>query len=284
MTDDKQHMLFLGFGFSAQALAKRLNPNLWTITGTSRTREGADHISALGYNGVVFGEMTKLPVSVTHIVTSVPPGAAGDPVLLSLQAELQRHAKTIKWLAYLSTTGVYGDHAGGWVDENTALTPNTERGQRRLDAETAWLQLYKYNHLPVHVFRLAGIYGPGRNALGSLRAGTAKRVVREGQVFSRIHVEDIAGILLASMAKPHPGRAYNVADDFPCPPQDVITYGAELLGTTPPPEVPFEQAELSPMAQSFFMDSKRVSNRRVKTELDYQFQFPNYKLGLKSLL
>lgn len=284
VTPRKNHILFLGFGFSAEALAKILDQKNWRITGTSRSAEGIKHIQSLGYEAVLFDDMNTIDDSVTHIVTSVPPGPTGDPVLQKLSTELQRRAKHLQWVAYLSTTGVYGDHGGGWVDENTPLTPNTERGQRRVDAEAQWLALHKEHQLPVHIFRLAGIYGPGRNALISLEDGSAKRVIREGQVFSRIHVDDIAGILKASLANPNPGRAYNVADDEPCPPQDVITYAAELLGIAPPPEIPFEKAELSAMARSFFMDSKRVHNTRVKHELGYEFLYPDYRVGLKSLL
>jgi nucleoside-diphosphate-sugar epimerase len=280
----KKHILFFGFGFSAKALAARLDPAQWTITGTSRSAEGGAAIRNVGYQAFVFGEMTSLPEGITHIITSVPPDKNGDPVLTAFGKELASRAKTIEYVAYLSTTGVYGDHGGAWVDESTPLTPNTERGQRRLDAEVAWLELHKKRDLPVHLFRLAGIYGLGRNVFENLRDGTAKRVIREGQVFSRIHVEDIAGILEASMRKPHPGRAYNVADDEPCPPQDVVTYAAGVLGLAPPPEIPFEQAELSPMARSFFMDSKRVSNARVKEELGYKFLYPNYQTGLASLI
>jgi nucleoside-diphosphate-sugar epimerase len=284
MSAQKKHILFLGFGYSAEALARRLDQSLWRISGTSRSAEGAHRISDLGFEGLIFEDLKQLDDSTTHIVTSVPPDREGDPALRALTVELQRRATSLQWVAYLSTTGVYGDHDGAWVDENTPLTPNTERGQRRLDAETAWLGLYRHYGLPVHVFRLAGIYGPGQNALVSLRQGKAKRVIRPGQVFSRIHVEDIAGVLLASVAKPRPGRAYNVADDEPCPPQDVITYAAQLLGQDPPPRVAFEDAELSPMARSFFMDSKRVSNARVKQELGYDFAFPNYRTGLNALL
>lgn len=284
MTTQKFHMLFLGFGFSAETLAKRLDPKLWQITGTSRSVDGVKAIEALGYQAVLFDDLTAIADSVTHIVTSVPPGPQGDPVLHKLSKALQDCAGHVRWVAYLSTTGVYGDHGGAWVDEETALTPNTERGQRRVEAESLWLQLYHQHQLPVHLFRLAGIYGPRRNALVSLRDGTAKRVIRQGQVFSRIHVEDIAGILLASMARPNPGRAYNGADDEPCPPQDVIAYSAELLKVEPPPEIAFEKAELSPMAKSFFMDSKRVRNQRVVTELNYRFIYPNYRVGLQQLL
>ena len=277
----KKHMLFLGFGFSASTLAQRLDKNQWRVTGTSRTAEGAAAVTALGHEGVIFDEMDTIPQSVTHIVSSVPPDGDGDPVLRRFAAAL---TERLTYVAYLSTTGVYGDHGGAWIDEATPLTPNTERGERRLKAETAWLGLHETKRLPVHIFRLAGIYGSGRNALLSVRDGTAKRIIRQGQVFSRIHVEDIGGILLASMAKPNPGRAYNVADDFPCPPQDVIAHAATLLGKPIPPDIPFEEAVLSPMARSFYADSKRVSNARVKTELGYDFRYPSYREGLAALL
>lgn len=275
------HILFFGFGFSAQALARKLDSRHWRITGTSRSAEGAAAITAQGFEGIAYDALEEIPASVTHIVSSVPPDAEGDPVLRRFAGQL---ARPFAWAAYLSTTGVYGDHAGAWTDEETPLTPNTERGRRRFAAENGWLALQASTGFPVHIFRLAGIYGPGRNQLVSLRAGTAKRIIKPGQVFSRIHVDDIAGILLASMAHPAPGRAYNVADDEPCPPQDVVAYAAELLGLPVPPDIPFEQAELSPMARSFYADSKRVSNARVKQELRYQLRYPDYRSGLKSLL
>jgi nucleoside-diphosphate-sugar epimerase len=271
----KKHLLCFGFGFSAQALAKQLNRDEWTITGTSRSAEGAAAITAQGYDGVRFDDLHIIPASITHIVSSVPPDAEGDPVLRRFTKDLVR---PFDWIAYLSTTGVYGNHHGDWVDEDTALTPNTERGARRVAAEQAWSQFH------AHIFRLAGIYGPGRNVILNLRDGTAKRVIKPGQIFSRIHVEDIAGVLLASMAKPHPGRAYNVADDEPCPPQDVVEYAAKLLGLPVPPDVPFDQAQLSAMARSFYEDSKRVSNERVKRELGYVFKYPSFRGGLKGLV
>jgi nucleoside-diphosphate-sugar epimerase len=280
VTKSKRHILFFGFGFSAKVLAKNLDQNLWRVSGTSRNDEGLKHIQSLGFDALSFDAITTLDDSITHIVTSVPPGPSGDPVLQRLTPELKRKAKSLHWVAYLSTTGVYGDHGGAWVDEETSLTPNTERGHRRVEAEAQWQSL----GLPLHIFRLAGIYGPGRNALLSLKDGTAKRVIRPGQVFSRIHVDDIAGILKASIAKPNPTSAYNVADDEPCPPQDVITYAAALLGMEPPPEIDFEKADLSPMNRSFFMDSKRVHNTKVKRELGYSFKYPNYRQGLQSLL
>jgi nucleoside-diphosphate-sugar epimerase len=270
------HLLCFGFGFSAGALAQKLDKNLWHITGTSRSAQGVAEITAQGFDGVLFDELNSIPKTVSHILSSVPPDANGDTVLQRFEEELA--TRRFQWTGYLSTTGVYGDHAGGWVDESTPLTPNTTRGERRVLAEADW---HKFSP---HIFRLAGIYGPGRNPLESLKAGTAKRVIKQGQIFSRIHVEDIAGILQASIANPNPGRIYNVADDEPCPPQDVITYAAALLGMEPPPEIPFEDAKLNAMARSFYADSKRVSNARVKTELGYQLLYPSYKAGLKALL
>jgi nucleoside-diphosphate-sugar epimerase len=186
-----KHMLFFGFGFSARTLALQLNPREWKVTATSRSAEGVSAIAALGYHGLMFDAAHDVPKDVTHIVSSAPPDADGDPVLRRYGPVIAA-SPTLDWIAYLSTTGVYGDHGGAWVDENTALTPNTERGHRRLSAEADWLALFENHAAPVHVFRLAGIYGVGRNALESLKDGKAKRVIREGQIFSRIHVEDIA--------------------------------------------------------------------------------------------
>jgi nucleoside-diphosphate-sugar epimerase len=216
---------------------------------------------------------------VTHLLSSVPPDADGDPVLRHHAADLAA-LPGLAWVGYLSTTGVYGDRQGGWVDEDSNLTPGTERGRRRLAAERAWLA----SGLPVHLFRLAGIYGPGRNQLAGLRAGTAQRIDKPGQVFSRIHVDDIATVLAASIACPSPGRAYNVCDNEAAPPAEVVAHAAGLLGMAPPPLVPFATAELSPMARSFYADSKRVDNARIKAELGVALRYPTYREGLAALL
>jgi nucleoside-diphosphate-sugar epimerase len=275
------HLLCFGFGFSAQHLASLLNPALWRITGTSRSEEGVAAIQAQGFEGLKFENLKSIPQSVTHILSSVPPDKEGDPVLRRLISSLEAHAPHLRWVAYLSTTGVYGDRAGALIDETADLRPNGERGQRRVDAEKLWAAI---PNLPLHIFRLPGIYGPGRNQLESVRDGTARRIIKPGQIFSRIHVEDIAGILNASIEQPDPSQIYNVADDEPCPPQEVVTYASELLGVEPPPEIPFEQAELSPMARSFYADSKKVSNAKIKSELGYKLKYPNYRVGLKALL
>ena len=278
------HLLCFGFGFSARALAARLQGKGWDISATSRDAEGLRRISASGAAGFLFEPGFIIPSSVTHILVSAPPDADGDPVLRWFEPQLRQRAADFKWVGYLSTTGVYGDKGGDWVDENSALEPHTERGKRRLSAELAWLKLQLDHGFRVHIFRLAGIYGSGRNPFIALRNGTAKRIIKPGQIFSRIHVEDIAGTLEASIKHPHPARAYNVCDDEPCPPQDVVAYAAELLGVPLPPETAFEDAQLSPMAKSFYADSKRVSNARLKTELGYELLYPNYRSGLAALL
>ena len=281
------HLLCFGLGFSASVLAARLMSNGWTISATSRSESGAARINALGYRGLVFDGTAPLADrdfdGVTHVVVSAPPGDDGDPVLRVHASDFARRAGQFRWVAYLSTTGVYGDHAGGLVTEDTPLTPNTERGAKRVMAENQWLALWRDHGLPVQLFRLAGIYGPGRNQLVSLRDSSAKRIIKAGQVFSRIHVEDIATVLEASMAHPHPGRAYNVCDDEASPPQDVVEYGAKLLDLPVPPPIPFENAEMSPMARSFYADSKRVSNARITSELGVRLKFPTYREGLEDL-
>lgn len=281
------HILFFGLGFSARALAERLAEKGWTVSATSRSAAGAEAIRARGYRAFVFDGTRPLPAEafdgVTHVVDSAPPGDDGDPVLRQNRSDFASRAAQFRWVAYLSTTGVYGDHGGGLVTEDTPLTPNTERGHKRLLAETQWLELWQRHGLPVMIFRLAGIYGPGRNQLLSLVDGTAKRVIKQGQIFSRIHVADIANTLEASIARPHPGRAYNVCDNEACPPQDVVEYGARLLGLPVPPDVPFEAADLSPMARSFYADSKRVSNARIMQELGVTLSYPTYREGLGAI-
>ncbi len=281
------HLFCFGLGFSARVLAARLQHKGWTVSATSRSAEGGARIEAQGYRSFLFDGSKPLAAEaldgVTHIVSSAPPDDSGDPVLRQCRDEFINRAGQIKWIAYLSTTGVYGDHGGGWVTEETPLTPNTGRGQKRLNAEGQWLGRWKSHGLPVHLFRLAGIYGPGRNQLLSILDGSAKRVIKPGQVFSRIHVDDIANVLAASMARPRPGAAYNVCDDEACPPQDVVEYAATLLGLPVPPDVPFGEARLSPMARSFYADSKRVSNVRIHEELGVTLAYPTYRQGLTAL-
>jgi nucleoside-diphosphate-sugar epimerase len=287
MAEMRKHLFCFGFGYTARELARQLPRDGWRITGTSRSDEGCARIREAGHDAVLFDGETPMDSSVldgvTHVLHSISPGANGDPVLRLHGDDLAARADQIAWFGYLSTTGVYGDRGGDWVDEASSLEPSTSRGQARLEAEAGWFGMREAFDLPVHVFRLAGIYGPGRNQIEGLRNGTANRIVKPGQVFSRIHVEDIAGILRASMAHPNPGSAYNVCDDEPAPPQDVVKWAAELIGIEPPPEVAFEDAGLSPMAKSFYSESKKVSNAKVTDELGYEFRYPTFREGLKAL-
>jgi len=279
-------LLSLGHGYSARALARRLLSDGWRVIGTTRSADTARAIRATGAEALIWPGASLAPAlaEATHLLVSIGPDADGDPVLRAARDEIAEAAQGLDWAGYLSTTGVYGDHGGDWVDEDTPLTPTTERGRRRVAAEAAWRTLADEAGLPLHIFRLAGIYGPGRGPFAKVRAGTARRIIKPGQVFSRIHVSDIAQVLVASIARPNPVRAYNVCDDDPAPPQDVIAYAAELLGLPIPPDTPFEDAEFTPMARSFYAESKRVSNARIKDELGVELIYPSYREGLRALL
>lgn len=289
-------LLCFGFGATARALADALTPTGWEVVGTCR-----DMAEAEGQNtpegaleGVTVHEFNRqrpLPgdvfAGVTHILSSVPPDGDGDPVLDVHGKDLAAMGG-LQWLGYLSTTGVYGDCEGGWVDEESPLNPSGERSRRRVAAESGWLGLRKDSGLPVHIFRLAGIYGPGRSALDTVRSGRVKKVIKPGQVFSRIHMADLVRVLRASMDRPLADDAelaavYNVCDDEPAPPQDVTDFACSLLGVEPPP-VPFEEAALSEMARSFYADNKRVRNQRIKNELGVVLEFPEYRGGLEAIL
>jgi len=274
-------LLSIGHGYSAQALARVLLPQGWHIIATTRSPEKAAALRAQGVEAILWPG-GDLPLDrATHLLTSVAPDATGDPVLRAHGAQIAAAAPHLQWVGYLSTVGVYGDHQGGWVDEDTALTPATARGQARVAAEAAWQAV---PGLAPHIFRLAGIYGPGRGPFEKVRDGSARRIIKPGQVFSRIHVDDIAQVLAASIARPDPGRVYNVCDDDPAPPQDVLSHAAQLLGLPEPPAVPYDGAAMSPMARSFYAESKRVRNDRIKDELGVRLIHPDYRAGLAALL
>jgi nucleoside-diphosphate-sugar epimerase len=282
----KPVLLSFGHGYSAQVLARRLMARGWRVIGTTRSTKKAEAISATGAEAVIWPPAKSGPLLdlATHILVSAGPDAGGDPVLGRCAGALSARGDQFDWVGYLSTTGVYGDRGGGWVDETSVCEPATERGKWRLDAEQEWLGYWHETGLPVHIFRLAGIYGPGRGPFAKLRAGTARRIVKPGQVFSRIHVEDIATVLEASIARPHPGAIYNVCDDEAAPPEDVIAHAAELLGLPVPPAEVFDGAAMTPMARSFYAESKRVSNARIKSELRVELAYPTYREGLAALL
>jgi len=283
MTD---RLFVFGVGFSSRAIIENVRDQFDWIGGTTRSEEKAAQLAEANISPILFDgetaseELLSALEQATHVLVSIAPNTSGDPVLNACRAALQT-AKP-KWLGYLSTVGVYGNHDGAWVDEDTVCKPVSERSIQRVDAENAWLTFAEEAGTPVQIFRLSGIYGPGRNTFQNFKKGRARRLIKPGQVFNRIHVADIAGAVKAAMANPRT-RIYNVTDDEPAPPQDVVTYAAELLGIEPPPEVPFETADLSPMARSFYGENKRVSNARVKSELGYQFQYPSYRVALPAL-
>lgn len=268
-------LFVFGFGYSARALAKTLGDD-YTIIGTSRERA----------DGVIQwpGDTITEPLSrATHLLICAAPTKDGDPVLLGAKEDIRAIAPQLRWVGYLSTTGVYGDHQGGWVDETTPLTPATLRGQQRVEAEAQWQAFATEAGFPLHIFRLAGIYGPGRGPFSKVKSGTARRIIKQNQVFSRIHAEDIAQVLSASMAQPSGNRIYNVCDDVAAPPEDVLAYAATLLKLPIPPAEDFATADLSPMARSFYAESKRVDNTRIKSELGVVLRYPNYMAGLDAL-
>ena len=290
MTTARGKRLFcFGYGFSASTLGELLGPAGWSLAGTCRTPEGCRALADAGIDAIPFSREAPLEdparslAGTTHILLSIPPDANGDPALDCHGADIAA-IEGLEWIGYLSTMGVYGNTCGAWVDEGAETAPTSERGKRRVEAERGWLALGEDHGLAVHVFRLAGIYGPGRSALAAVKRGTARRIAKPGQVFSRIHVADIAQVLAASIAKPHAGAIYNVCDDEPAPAADVVAHACTLLGVAPPPLMPLEDADLSPMARSFYADNRRVSNARIKAELGVTLRYPNYRAGLAALL
>ena len=272
-------LLSIGHGYSASALAPSLLARGWQVLGTTRRPQACAQIAASGVTPVLWGPQVAAEIAqASHILISIAPEAGADPTLAAFGAVLA--AAQPQWVGYLSTTAVYGDHAGAWVDEQTPLTPSTARGEARVAAEAAW----QATGLPLDIFRLAGIYGPGRGPFEKVRDGTARRILKPGQVFSRIHVDDIAGAVLASILRSEPGQAYNLCDDDPAPPEDVLSYAAQLLGLPEPPGIPYDQAEMTPMARSFYAENKRVRNDKMKQELGYQLKYPDYRAGLRGLL
>ena len=277
-----------GMGYSARRFAGLLAAEGWDVSGTRRAPDSRDPWPLHAFDGDAPLPPAGLAAlrRATHLLLSVPPTAdsdAPDPVLRWHAGELTR-LPALRWAGYLSTTGVYGDRHGAWVTEDSPCLPGSARSRWRLAAEQAWLALHRRHGLPVHLFRLAGIYGPGRNALATVRTGRARRIHKPGQVFGRIHVDDIAGLLRASLDRPAPGRIYNLCDSEPAPPGQVILEACNLLGIAPPPEEPFPVPGMSAMARSFYADNKRVSNRRALAELGVPLRWPGYRAGLRGLL
>jgi nucleoside-diphosphate-sugar epimerase len=273
-----------GYGYSARALARQLSPVDLEVAGT-RTRvegEAGEAQLAVFRGDAPSPEVRALLAGTTHMLISIPPDLEGDVVLRHHHADISALAD-LAWIGYLSSIGVYGDCQGRWVDETTAPRPLSERSLRRLQAEAQWCAFARETGRRVEIFRLAGIYGPGRSVLDNLHAGTARRIVKAGQVFNRIHVEDIARVLQAAMAAPSTLDLFNVADDEPAPPQDVVAFAAELIGVPVPPAVAFERAGLSGMAATFWAENKRVGNRRIRRDLGVTLAYPTYREGLRAL-
>ena len=277
-------LLSLGHGYSAAVFARPLLAQGWRVIGTTRNPAKAEAMRHEGVEPLVWqpgmgaAALTPALAGASHILISAAPGPAGDPFLAEARAEII--TSPAQWVGYLSTTGVYGDHQGGWVDETTPTDPAPGRSAERVLAENQWLM----TALPVQIFRLAGIYGPGRGPFRKLRDGSARRIIKPGQVFGRIHVEDIAQVLLASIRHPDPGAIYNVCDDEPAPPQEIIAHAARLLNLPLPPEEAFDSAKMTAMARSFYAESRRVRNRRIKEDLGVRLLYPGYREGLAAIL
>ncbi len=275
-----------GMGYSARATLARMRPRLDAAWGTTRSRERMAEIHGLGATAILWpgggtAALSDALGKATHVLVSAAPDADGDPVLHACPDLLAAAAP--RAVCYLSTVGVYGDHGGAWVDETDECRPVSERSRRRVAAENAWSDFGRATGIAVSIIRLAGIYGPGRGPFAKLKAGTSRRIVKPGQVFNRIHVDDIAQIAEAALLQEAEG-VFNGADDEPAPPQDVIVFAAGLLGIEPPPEVAFEDAELTPMARTFYGENKRVRNGKIKRELGVALQYPNYRDGLRAVL
>lgn len=288
-----QNKLFcFGYGYTCTFLgnALRQSGENWTLCGTTRSKAKIETLRTHGVTAYRFdndkplGDPHLALKDTTHLLISTPPDKDGDIVFGMHADDILRQMPNLKWVGYLSTTGVYGDRDGGWVDEESEVRPSSIRGTRRAMAEEQWLSLLKEEKLPVHIFRLAGIYGPGRSAIDSVRVGIARRIMKPGHAFCRVHVEDLVSVLMASMKNPQPGQIYNIADDEAAPSHEVIAYAARLLGNDPPPLVRFEDANLAPITLSFYSDNKRVDNSKIKESLGVILKYPNYRQGLEACL
>ncbi|MBI3441444.1 MAG: SDR family oxidoreductase [Proteobacteria bacterium] len=285
---DKKIFCF-GFGYTASFLSAKLSACGWQIFGTTTSPAKKEFLQKNGIQAWLFDDHHDIPDpfqtfhDITHILLSVPPNAEGDPVFETYASDLIA-MKNLEWVGYLSTTAVYGNQDGHWVDETTQATPSSRRGSLRLRAEQQWQSLHLTDSLPLHIFRLSGIYGPGRSAIDAVRSGTARRIDKPGHAFNRIHIDDIVQTLIASMNQPKPGNIYNLADDTPSPSHEVIQFACNLIGISPPPLIPFEQAELAPIVRSFYKDNKRVHNDKIKNELGVTLLHPDYRSGLQACL
>ncbi len=278
-----------GYGYVARFLGEKLKEQGFKLAGTTTSPEKKAFMRQQGIETYLFDSQFALtdPYSafkdVTHILLSIPPGAEGNTVADVHGLDLC-NIKTLEWVGYLSTTSVYGNQEGNWVDETSPPSPTSRRGSLRVRAEEQWKSLHLSHGLPLHIFRLSGIYGPGRSAIDAVRSGTSRRIEKKGHVFNRVHVEDIVQTLLASIRQPHPGSIYNVSDDMPTASAEVIGFACNLLGIEPPPLIPFEGTEMAPIVRSFYKDNKRVRNDKIKNELGVSLKYPDYRTGLQACL
>jgi dTDP-4-dehydrorhamnose reductase len=275
-----------GYGYSAESLARKLSPRLTSLAGTRTSVPDITepNIALTTYKGdETSANVRSLLTGTTHLLISIPPDLEGDVVLRHFGADIAA-LPDLAWIGYLSTVGVYGDHKGAWVDETAPVRPISERSLRRARAEAEWLAFGQRTEKRVELFRLSGIYGPGRSVVDNLRNGTARRIVKANQVFNRIHVDDIARVLAAAIDKETGHEVFNVSDDEPAPPEDVIAYAAEMMGLPVPPAIPFEEAGLSGMAASFWAESKRISNTRIRRDLGVDLLYPTYREGLRAIV
>jgi nucleoside-diphosphate-sugar epimerase len=281
-------LVVIGLGFTASAFVAFARERFSHVTGTTRKPERAQRLAEdlkadiLLFDGLTASaDLKNAVLAADALLVSAGPNENGDPTLNAMRQTILA-APRLAWIGYLSTVGVYGDHGGAWIDETTPVNPGEERTRRRVVVEQAWLELGRHSGKPVQVFRLGGIYGPGRSQIEDLIEGTARRIHKPGQVFNRIHADDIARVLLASLDRPEPGAVYNVVDDEPAPPQDVVTYCAALLGVEPPPLIPFEDAPLTPMGRSFYSSNRRIRNTKIKS-IGASLAYPTYREGLRAI-
>jgi hypothetical protein len=291
MEPDRKRLFCFGYGYTADYLGHALQESGdgWTIGGTTRDEERRQELLSRRIRARIFDYQHPVddPQTVfsrfSHILISTPPSDDGDPVF-NVHANDFVNLPNLKWLGYLSSTNVYGDRSGASIDETAEVRPTSQRGSRRALAEEQWYSLYQRHNVPVHIFRLAGIYGPGRSALDSVRAGIARRINKPGHKFNRIHVEDIVQVLQASFERPNPGAIYNLADDYPAPSHEIIAHACDMLGLQTPPLIPIEEAGMAPIALSFYKDNKHILNNRIKEELGVSLKYPDYRAGLEGCL
>jgi hypothetical protein len=283
-----------GYGYISDFLGRTLVGNAdlygsWSLSGTTRDLQKRAALRQDGIDAYLFdsdkplGDPLQMLDGVTHILISTPPDHNGD-LVEQFHADDILRLKSLKWVGYLSTAAVYGDRDGLWVDETSELRPSSIRGSRRLRAERDWMQHCNQQGLPLQIFRLAGIYGPGKSALDSVRAGIKRRILKAGHAFSRVHVDDVIQTLILSFTKGQAGDIFNVVDDEAAPSHEVIAYACRLLGKEPPPIVPFEDANLAPITASFYADNKSIRNGKIKNQLGVNLKYPNYREGLEGCL